>query len=83
MIGEKHPDDLSSIPKVGIVIYDKFGVQIWEKIQFQWREIKLNEKGEKIQKREKILKKTEKLEKKIEKIVIKNWKNCKKNIFFH
>jgi hypothetical protein len=27
MIGDKHPDGLSSNPKVGIVIYEKFGVQ--------------------------------------------------------
>jgi hypothetical protein len=31
MIGDKHPDGLSSNPKVGILIYEKFGVQILEK----------------------------------------------------
>jgi hypothetical protein len=52
MIDDKHPDDLSSNPKVGIVIYEKFRVQIWEKKQFQWKK-SLNERGEKLQKREK------------------------------
>jgi predicted phosphohydrolase len=77
MIGDKHQMACVRTKKVVIVIYEKFGVQNWEKTQFQWREIKLNEKGEKIQKREKILKKL-KLEKKL-----KSWKKFEKIGCFH
>jgi hypothetical protein len=52
MIGAKHPDDLSSNPIVGIVIYEKLVLQIWENINFskkrqKWMKVEKNNIKEK------------------------------------